>query len=57
MSRTVIYIQLHPDVEMTQADVKEFAAKGLARYKIPKYIQFVDAYPMTVTGKEKDSQV
>jgi fatty-acyl-CoA synthase len=31
--------------------VREFCRGKIARYKIPRYIKFVDAYPMTVTGK------
>ncbi|WKE67020.1 AMP-binding protein [Gallaecimonas kandeliae] len=37
-----------------QADIEEmraFAQGELAHFKIPKYFHFVEAYPMTVTGK------
>ena len=27
------------------------AAGRIAHYKVPRYVQFVDAFPMTVTGK------
>ena len=30
---------------------REFAAGRLAHYKIPRYVQVVDEFPMTVTGK------
>lgn len=33
------------------AAVREFAANRLAHYKIPRYVQVVDEFPMTVTGK------
>ena len=29
----------------------EFCNEKIAHYKIPKYWKFVDAFPMTVTGK------
>jgi fatty-acyl-CoA synthase len=32
-------------------DVAAFCAGRIARYKIPRHILFVDAFPMTVTGK------
>jgi fatty-acyl-CoA synthase len=31
--------------------VRAFAEGRLAHYKIPRYVQLVDEFPMTVTGK------
>lgn len=31
--------------------VREFCQGRIAHYKVPRYIRFVDAFPMTVTGK------
>ena len=31
--------------------MKEYAKERLAYYKVPKFIKFVDEYPLTVTGK------
>jgi fatty-acyl-CoA synthase len=36
---------------MTEDDVKNFCKGQIAHYKIPRYVNFVDALPMTVTGK------
>ncbi|WP_214481937.1 AMP-binding protein [Bacillus sp. SM2101] len=36
---------------ITEEDVKSFCTGKLAFYKIPKYIQFVNDYPMTASGK------
>ncbi|WP_051266813.1 AMP-binding protein [Nakamurella lactea] len=36
---------------LTAAAVVEFATGKLARYKIPKYVQIVDEFPMTISGK------
>ena len=33
--------------------MKEHGITGLAKFKVPKYIAFVDEFPMTVTGKVK----
>jgi fatty-acyl-CoA synthase len=36
---------------LTAEAIREFATGKLARYKIPRYVQIVDEFPMTVTGK------
>ncbi len=36
---------------LTPESVRAFATGKLAHYKIPRYIQIVDEFPMTVTGK------
>ncbi|HET7278557.1 MAG TPA: AMP-binding protein [Dermatophilaceae bacterium] len=36
---------------LTAERVREFANGKLAHYKIPRYVQIVDEFPMTVTGK------
>ena len=36
---------------LTAEAVREFATGRLAHYKIPRYVQIVDEFPMTVTGK------
>jgi fatty-acyl-CoA synthase len=45
------WIQLHAGASMTEQDVRDFCKGNIARFKIPKYIWFVDEFPMTVTGK------
>jgi fatty-acyl-CoA synthase len=35
----------------TEEGIREFCHGQIARYKIPRYVRFVDAFPMTVTGK------
>ena len=45
------FIILHPDVTMTSEDVQAFCRGQIARHKIPKYVFFVDAFPMTGSGK------
>jgi fatty-acyl-CoA synthase len=37
--------------EITEEDVMDFCRGKIARYKIPKYIFFVNEYPMTASGK------
>jgi fatty-acyl-CoA synthase len=45
------WIVLKPgEIEDAQA-VQEFCKGKIAHYKIPKVVRFVDAFPVTVTGK------
>ncbi|MFZ2101729.1 MAG: AMP-binding protein [Oricola sp.] len=45
------WVVLHPGETMTEDEVKAFCHGQIAHYKIPRYIRFKDALPMTVTGK------
>jgi fatty-acyl-CoA synthase len=38
-------------MEMAEDEVREFCRDKIANYKIPKYVKFVDSYPMTASGK------
>ena len=40
-----------PDVDMSAEDVRDFCRGQISRHKIPKYVAFVDGYPMTASGK------
>jgi len=44
-------IILKKGVEMSADEVKDFCQGRIANYKIPKYVKFVDSYPMTASGK------
>ena len=44
-------IRLQPDAEVTEDDIRSFCDGRIAHYKVPRYVQFVDEFPMTVTGK------
>ena len=35
----------------TEEEIREYCKGKIAHFKIPQYIRFVDAFPMTVTGK------
>lgn len=45
------WIRLKPGETATQEDLTDFCRGQIAHYKIPRYVRFVDAFPMTVTGK------
>ena len=40
-----------PGATLTETDIKEACWAQLARYKAPKYVVFVDEFPMTTSGK------
>jgi len=45
------WVKLKPGASASAEDVQSFCRGQIAHYKIPRYIKFVDAFPMTVTGK------
>ncbi len=45
------WIQPAEGAQLSEDDIKQFCAGQIARYKVPRYIKFVDDFPMTVTGK------
>lgn len=45
------WIQTRDGASLTQEEVCTFCDGQIARFKIPRYVQFVQEYPMTVTGK------
>ena len=45
------WIQLRAGEEATAEEIRDFCQGQIAHYKIPFYVEFVDAFPMTVTGK------
>ena len=36
---------------LTEDEVRDFCKGQIAHYKVPRYIKFVDGFPMTITGK------
>ena len=45
------WIIAKPGQALTEDDLRAFCKGQIAHYKVPRYIKFVDAFPMTVTGK------
>jgi fatty-acyl-CoA synthase len=45
------FIILHEGVKMDEDTVVEFCRGKIARHKVPKYIFFIDEFPMTGSGK------
>ena len=45
------WVKLKPGAAASAEEIQSFCNGQIAHYKIPRYIKFVDAFPMTVTGK------
>jgi fatty-acyl-CoA synthase len=45
------WIRLKPGAALAEEEIKSFCQGRIARYKVPRYVVFVDEYPTTVTGK------
>ncbi|WP_182070570.1 AMP-binding protein [Bacillus haynesii] len=45
------WIKLKSGVSMTAEELKAYCKGKIARYKIPRYIAFVEEFPMTASGK------
>jgi len=49
--QVVAWVKLAENARLSADDIQKFCAGKIAAYKIPKYIKFVDSFPLTVTGK------
>jgi fatty-acyl-CoA synthase len=45
------WIRLHDGENATAEEIHAFCQGQIAHYKVPRYVKFVDGFPMTVTGK------
>ncbi|MDR2482747.1 MAG: AMP-binding protein [Treponema sp.] len=45
------FVILHPGVTMNEEDLRDYCRGQISRFKIPKYVFFVDKYPLTSSGK------
>jgi fatty-acyl-CoA synthase len=44
-------IQSRQDSGLTVEEVKDYCRENIARFKVPEYVDFVEEYPMTASGK------
>ncbi|MGK5507970.1 AMP-binding protein [Brevibacillus formosus] len=44
-------IRVKPNETLSEDEVRDYCEGKIAHYKIPRYIQFVEEYPMTASGK------
>jgi fatty-acyl-CoA synthase len=45
------WVKLRPGAKLTETEIQEFCRGQIAHQKIPRYVRFVEEFPMTVTGK------
>ena len=45
------WVKLKAGCGCTEDELREFCRASLARYKVPRYVKFVEMFPQTVTGK------
>lgn len=45
------WIKLREGESASAEDIRTFCRGKMAHFKIPRYVKFVDAFPMTITGK------
>ena len=46
-----VWVKLREGESATVADIRAFCDGQIAHYKVPAHVRFVDAFPLTVTGK------
>src|SRR5918999_584796 len=44
-------VKLREDSELTAEAIKDYCRENIAYYKVPEYVDFVEEYPMTASGK------
>jgi fatty-acyl-CoA synthase len=47
------FIELRPGHRLTEDEVREYARRGLARFKVPQHVRFVESWPMSATKIQK----
>jgi fatty-acyl-CoA synthase len=47
----VAWVQLHAGEVLTEEALRDYLRERMAHFKVPRYIRFVQEFPMTVTGK------
>jgi fatty-acyl-CoA synthase len=45
------WVQLREGASLSEDELKDFCRGTIAHYKVPRYVKFVDEFPMTITGK------
>ena len=45
------WVRLRDGAEVAEEDIRAYCRGRIAHQKVPRYVRFVDSFPMTVTGK------
>lgn len=54
---TVLFIKKRENANITYNEIISYLRRGVARYKIPKRIEFIEDFPKTATGKIKKAEL
>jgi fatty-acyl-CoA synthase len=46
-------IKLKPGEQVSEDEIREYCKANIARHKVPKFIRFIEAFPLTASGKVK----
>jgi fatty-acyl-CoA synthase len=44
-------VRLKPGMTASEEDIREFCRNKIAHYKVPRYVRFMDGFPLTISGK------
>jgi fatty-acyl-CoA synthase len=44
-------IRLREGMTATEEEIQQFCREQIAHYKVPRYVRFVDGFPLTISGK------
>ena len=44
-------LRLHPGASIVLEEVQAFCRERIAKFKVPRFIKTVDAFPLTASGK------
>ncbi len=47
------FIELRPGLDASEDEIIEFCRTGLARFKVPRHVRFIDTWPMSATKIQK----
>ena len=50
------WVKVHPGKTLTEDELRDYCRGKLAHFKVPRYVRFVDEFPMTVTGSHPEVQ-
>jgi fatty-acyl-CoA synthase len=44
-------IRLRGGATATEEEIREFCREQIAHYKVPRYVRFLESFPLTISGK------
>jgi fatty-acyl-CoA synthase len=44
-------VRLKPGSKLTEEELRDFCKNNISHFKIPRYIKFVDSYPINANNK------